>query len=542
MSRCDLILFNGVVYTLVGVGEAPSDAAAIAVAGDRIIAVGDDATVLKLAGGKTRCVDLNGRLVLPGFTDTHFHFYDWVKYRRHLQLADAMTLESLVARVRDAAAETPKDRWIMGVGWNEADWPAPRMPNRADLDAAAPNHPVILWRCDMHLAAANSEALRRAGISAGAPDPPEGLIERDAAGEPTGILRELAIDLAKGVIPAPTLSETVDAMVRGIREIHALGITGLHDVRLMAGGDGDVALRAWQRLEEQRRLDLRCWVTIPGERLAEAAALGLRTGFGNSRLRIGHVKFFADGGMGARTAWMIDPYLDASSGMPLIAPDKLESDVRIADRTGLAVMIHAVGDRAAREVTGIYERLAEVRKREGYSPPAVPHRIEHAQMIRPEDIARLKGLPVAVSMQPPNMVLDMNVVDAAVGENGKWVYAFRNMMDAGIPVMFSADAPVCDPDPLIGIHAAVTRRRRDSTPAGGWHPEQRVSLMQAVRAYTRTPCEVHGLGHDLGSIAVGKRADLVVLDRDLFTMDPEEIPDTRVDMTLFDGRIVYERA
>ncbi|MFC1880327.1 amidohydrolase, partial [Thermodesulfobacteriota bacterium] len=293
-------------------------------------------------------------------------------------------------------------------------------------------------------------------------------------------------------------------------------------------------------LDHDGRLDLRCWVTLPGHDLDNIIDLGLRTGFGNDRLRVGHIKFFSDGGMGARTAWLIDPYLDAERGMPLIDMDVLARDIDKADNAGLSVMVHAVGDRANRELINIFEALESRRTLSGSPSPDIPHRIEHVQMLRPEDADRLRNLNVALCVTPANMLLDMNLIDLAVGEKGKWTYAFRQLMDTGAPVMFSSDCPVCDPDPLLGIHAAVTRLRADGTPQGGWYPDSRVTVAEALKAYTLTPAAVHNAGN-LGTIAPDKKADLVVLSRNILVIPPSQLPEVRVDMTLFEGRIVHRR-
>ncbi len=373
-----------------------------------------------------------------------------------------------------------------------------------------------------------------------APDPPEGRIERDAAGEPTGILRELAINLVRDAVAPPDADGVMDAFEDAAGALHRLGVTGIHDVRLMADKDGADAFGAFQRLDRDGRLTLRSWVTLPGDRLDDIIGLGLKTGFGNDRLRVGHVKFFSDGGMGARTAWMIDPFLDAGRGMPLMDMAVLANDIQRADAAGLSTMVHAVGDRANRELIAIFEDLESCRSLSGRPGPAIPHRIEHVQMIRPEDAERLRSLGLALCVTPANMVLDINLIDSAVGEKGRWTYAFRRLMDTGAPVMFSSDCPVCRPDPLEGIHAAVARQRADGTPAGGWHAQECVSVPEAIRAYTATPAAVHH-APDLGVIAPGKKADLAVLSENIVSSSPSRIPDTRVELTIFDGRIVYRQ-
>jgi predicted amidohydrolase YtcJ len=532
-----IILYNGILATQ---STAYSHAQAVAVGNGKILALGRNEDVANLAGSDTEKIDLDGRLVVPGFIDSHIHFYEWALKRQGVKLDDITRLEELLARVREAADKKRPGQWIMGQGWNETDWTEPRMPTRKTLDQAAPAHPVLLWRCDLHLAAANSIALRLAGISADTPDPPEGRIERDTTGEPTGILRELAINLARKAVAPPQENQVIKAFEDAAKALHRRGVTGIHDIRLMGDKDSAGAFQTFQKLDQDDRLDLRCWVTLPGHQLDNIIGLGLRTGFGNNRLRVGHVKFFSDGGMGARTAWMIDPYLDAERGMPLMDMNVLSHDINKCDSSGLSVMVHAVGDCANRELISIFEELETRRSSSGSSPPAIPHRIEHVQMIRPEDIDRLRNLDVALCVTPCNMVLDMNLIDMAVGEKGKWTYAFRRLMDSGAPVMFSSDCPVCTPDPLLGIHAAVTRTRLDGTPEGGWYPNSRVTVAEALKAYTSTPATVHNLD-DIGTIAPDKRADLVVLNKNILAIPPFELPDTRVDMTLFDGRIVHRR-
>ncbi|MFN2355675.1 MAG: amidohydrolase, partial [Desulfopila sp.] len=308
----------------------------MAISKGRIVALGKNDDMLHLAGPATEKIDLGGRLIVPGFIDSHIHFYEWALKLRDLQLEDLGSLEELLKRIEKTAGSLAPDQWIMGQGWNETDWRLPRQPNRLDLDKVAPNHPVLLWRCDLHLAVANSAALRHAGINRTTPDPPEGRIERDAAGEPTGILRELAINLVRRAIAEPDAGQIANAFKDGMAALHRFGITGIQDIRLMEDRDGARSFGCFQQLEQENLLDLRCWMSLPGHQLDEIIGLGLRSGFGSDRLRIGHVKFFSDGGMGARTAWMIDPYLDAGYGMPLIDMGELATEIGKADRAGLS--------------------------------------------------------------------------------------------------------------------------------------------------------------------------------------------------------------
>ena len=536
-APADLVLFNAKVKTLDP--KMPS-ARALACADGRIVAVGENDRILSLSGPGTEKIDLAGRVLVPGFTDAHIHFYEWALKRQHLNLAGLSSLEALLGMLKAAAATAPAGKWILGQGWNETDWQVPQMPTREILDAVVPDHPVLLWRCDLHLAVANSAALASAGIGRESADPPGGRIERDADGRPNGIVRELAINRLRDCTPRPSAPEVQSAYVDGISALHRLGITGIHDIRLMNDPDGEAAQQGFSELHRRGQLDLRCWVTLPNHRLSEAIEKGLHTGDGDDRLRVGHVKFFFDGGVGARTAWMTEPFLDAGLGMAMTTVEELADSVARAESAGISAMVHAVGDRANRELIDLYAALAR-RRDPSTTGPSIPHRIEHAQVIRPEDAARLSGMNIAVSVTPPNMILDINLIDTALGDRGRWAYPFRSLLDSGAPVMFSSDCPVCDPNPMVGIHAAVTRQREDGTPTDGWYPQQRVTVEEAVRAYTLTPAAAHGQARDLGSISVGRCADLAVLSEDLFTADPARIADVKVDLTVFDGKVVFRR-
>lgn len=543
----DLILHNAILNSPGPVPLSKKRAAgpnhqspvtALATAGNRIMALGDDDTLLAMAGPATRILNLDQHLVLPGFIDTHFHFYEWAVNLSSIDFARTRDFAGMESAIREKAALLGPGHWILGQGFNESDWPENRMPDRLDLDLAAPDNPVCIWRCDLHLAVANSMALSLAGIDSTTPDPADGVIVRDGTGIPTGVLKEMAPNMIRNVVPALTFDQLLENMETAMAKAHAMGLTGIHDIRLMGGEEGAVALRAWQALHAEGRLALRCHVTLPGEMTRRAIELGLCTGFGDDLLRIGHLKFFSDGGMGARTAWMTEPYLDAAYGMPLTPIHEIEQAVVQADAAGLSCMVHAVGDRAVHEVLTVFEKVEALKQ----STCRIPHRMEHAQMILPRDLdtlGRLKNL--AVSCQPNNMSLDISMIDQCVKERGRYAYNFKNILKTGVPTMFSSDAPVADPNPFAGIFSAVTRKRMDHTPDTGWYPDQCLTVDQAVQGYTLTPAAASGMGTVTGSLTVGKRADLIVTDRNIFIIDPNEIPETRVRLTLFNGKIVYER-
>ncbi len=528
-----IILHNGRLHTL---DPLLPSATALAVTGKQITAVGGDADILSMAGPKTRVINLDGRLVLPGLWDTHFHFFEWAKNLDSLALEKADSFSRMEEMIRERASRVPEGTWILGQGFNESEWPENRMPDRKDLDRAAPDHPVCIWRCDCHLAVANSRALEAAGIGNGFKAPEGGVVVTDDRGEPTGVLKELAINLISAQVPALTRAQLMDNLEKASARAHALGLTAIHDVRLMGGEDGAESLSVWQQFHRAGRLQLRCHVSLPGETVEQACQLGLTTGFGDDTLRIGWVKFFADGGMGARTGWMTEPYLDADFGMPLTPVEDIQRGVTMADRAGLSCMVHAIGDRACREMIQMFARVEAA----GQSNCHLPHRLEHIQMILPEDLdrmARLKNL--AASCQPNNLSLDISMIDQCAGERGKFAYSLKPIMETGLPLMLNSDAPVADPNPFAGIYSAVSRKRMNRTPAGGWYPEHRLTVEAALKAYTLTPARVSGCGDILGSLTPGKYADIVVADRDIFSVDPDTLAETKVDFTLFDGNIVH---
>ncbi len=524
-----LILFNGKLHT-----PDAAPASAIALRGRRILALGGDDDILALARPHTRRLDLRGRLVLPGLSDAHFHFQDWALARRELRLAGTPSLEAMLARLAERVRATPPGGWITGQGWNESEWSPPVMPTRRHLDAVSPAHPVILWRADLHAAVANSRALEAAGIGPHTPDPPDGVIDRDAAGQPTGILKERAIDRIRRVLPSPTPEERHQAIREAIAVLHRLGVTALHDQRLMSGMGAAESLRAFQHLHRRGELKLRVCTNIHHTQLSEAIALGLQSGFGDDVLRLGFVKMFSDGSMGAHTAWMLAPYEDGGLGMAAMPVAEMAEVARRAVEHGWAVSVHAIGDRANREVLDIFEELAGI-------PPQtpLPHRIEHAQLLHPADIPRFARLGLTVSAQPIHLLDDMVLADRVWGERGQYAYAFRSLLATGARLAFGSDCPVADPNPWLGIHAAVNRRKPSGYPDEGWYPAQRLTVAEAVWAYTMGNAIAIGQQAQQGSLAPGKLADLIVTDRDIFAVEPMALSGTKVLMTIFDGEIVY---
>jgi predicted amidohydrolase YtcJ len=530
----DLILYNARLTT-----QHPDfpNVTALAMRDRRILAVGDDDEIRSLAQSHTQQIDVCGRRVVPGLIDSHFHFYDWALGRRGLSLTNAASLADVRERVRQVVRKALPGEWILGQGWNQDGWPQPRLPHRSDLDDLTPHNPTVLWRTDLHLAWVNSQALQIAGITADTLDPAMGVIDRNESGQPTGILRELAINLVRQVIPPPTADDTDQAMRTAIADIHRLGLTGVHDMRIMGGEDGPPAFQAWQRLQSQGGLKLRVWMMLPSERLSEVIALGLRTGFGDEYLRVGGIKIFSDGATGPRTAWMLEPFADAGIGMPLTPMREIAEMISTAHQAGISTATHAIGDRSVQELLDVFTEI--LAGKGGGVQPLAPHRIEHVQHSHPHDLERLAPLGLVASVQPIHATDDMAMMERACGERSRWAYAFRDLLNAGTVLALGSDCPVASPNPFWGIHAAVTRQRRDGTPAAGWYPGQRLTVAEAVWGYTMGPAYASGQSARQGSLAPGKLADLIVLDRDIFAISPEVIPDTQVELTVFDGQVVY---
>jgi predicted amidohydrolase YtcJ len=532
----DLILTNGRVYTL---DTAQPWAQAVACRDGRILAVGSNDEIAALSGDVRRAevIDVSGRLVLPGFTDAHVHFAAYARRRQEVALDGIDELDTVLQRVRRGVERTPPGGWVEGWGWDESAWDAP--PHRSVLDAVAPDTPVVLKRVDMHTWWVNSAALRQAGITRTTPQPAVGRIERDADGKPNGLLREWgAIEYIEACLPEPD-DATLDAwLLDAITEAHSLGITGIHDQRVKR--DGRASLRAFQRLHDRGRLDLRVHCNVAAGHLPLVNELGLCSGFGDDRLWLGHMKTFADGSMGSTTAWMLEPYTNrpGDCGLVVTPMDEIEQMIRQCAATGWRIAVHAIGDRAVREVLDAFARAGV-----GDAQPArdggVRHRIEHVQLIHPDDISRLNRGGIVASMQPAHLTMDRHVADQVWGSRARHAYAFRSLLQHGTTLAFGSDAPVASFDPLVGIAAAVNRQDPAGEPAGGWYPEERISVAEAVRGYTLGPATVAGKQRLCGSLTPGKAADMVVLTADLFSVEPAALAETSAYLTVFDGRVVY---
>lgn len=539
-----LVLYNGKIYT---VDKTRPWVSAVACSDGRIVAVGEDEQVLALVGPGTRVVDLAGRLVLPGLCDAHIHFYVWSLARTQAPVAGSASKQAMLDQVAAWLATSPSEGWVTGYGWSESHWPERQSPTRYDLDRIiGMERPAILWRVDMHAAVANSAALRAAGIDANTPDPPGGIIARDDDGRPTGLLLELAINLVADQMPDPDPELLAGALEDGMAELHRLGVTAVHDQRMKDQGDGPLALGAYQRLNRQGQLALRLSSNIAAHDLIHVEALGLASGLGDDYLRLGHIKLFADGSMGSKTAWMLAPYESGlgedahNTGVNVTPPEQMAAEIRRAAAAGFPASVHAIGDKANRVVLDIFEELVQ-----SGPQPTIPHRIEHVQILDPADASRLAANNITASVQPVHAIDDMETAERVLGQRAANVYSFQSLTQSGTLLALGSDAPVADPNPFLGMHAAVCRQRPERTAEGPWHGAEALSLEQTIFGYTLGAAMAAGWQETIGSITPGKRADLVALDRDLFAIveagvKGREIADTQVEMTIFDGRIVYE--
>lgn len=521
---------NARIYTM---DRHHPQAEAIAMREGRVIAVGRTAELAQVPG-VTRRIDAGGRAVIPGLIDAHIHFLAYSRSLNKIDLAGVRSKEEALRRVEEKAQALGPGRWIVGGGWNNNLWSPNSYPTRYDLDRVAPRNPVYMDRKDLHSCWVNSLALERAGITRATESPPGAAIGKDAAGEPDGMLYESATLLARRAIDeAPEDART--AMRRGFDVLAGMGLTGFHSP------EGPDAFHALQWLEQAGELRMRVVALLAYNRLDEAINVGLRTGFGSERLRIGPVKMFSDGSLGSMTAQMLEPFVgtEGNYGIATLPQEEMEAAILRAAAAGISSAIHAIGDAANHRVLDAFERAH--RELSNPLPPNMPHRIEHAQLLSPGDIPRFAQLGVVASMQPVHATSDMHTADRLWGARARYGYAWKSLLDAGALLAFGSDAPVETPNPFAGIHAAVTRQDGADLPEEGWYPQERITVEQAVRAYTegaaRSASYLPGV---TGTLTPGSVADLLLLDRDIFTVAPKEIKGTRPLATLIGGEAVFD--
>jgi hypothetical protein len=531
-NMVDLVLVNGKVWT----GEAARPwAEAVAVRDGRIFAVGPAAELRTLTPSGAKLVDLGGSLVLPGFIDSHTHFLAGGFALKSIQLRDAKSREEFVARIAAKAREIGPGRWIQNGDWDHQQFSPVALPRRDWIDAVTPDNPVCVNRLDGHMILANSPALKLAGVTRDTPVPPGGEIEKDpATGEPTGILKDTAMDLVYARIPEPSFAEKLEAAEASVRHAAENGVTSVHE---MADAS---SFEVFQELARRGRLTTRVHVYIPITEVGTLARLKLHSPFGGPLLKLAGLKGFVDGSLGSATAYFFEPYTDnpATSGLlngQMFPEGIMEERILEADRAGLQLAIHAIGDRANSLLLDMVEKAVAAN-----GPRDRRWRVEHAQHLRPADIVRFGRLGLVAAVQPYHVIDDGRWAEGKIGpDRVKTTYPFESLRRAGAVLAFGSDWTVAPLSPVLGIYAAVTRRTLDGINPGGWVPEEKVSVEEAVRAYTVNGAWVEFAEGTKGTIAVGKVADLVVLDRDIFSIPAEEIVRAKVRMTILDGRIIY---
>jgi predicted amidohydrolase YtcJ len=507
-----VILENGTVRTL---DPSLPRAAALAIAGERVAGgVGTHETAL----ASPERVDLGGRCVVPGFSDAHVHFPTWSLAQHQVRLEGAEGLDEALARVASAVGDVPEGRWLRGLGWRSGDWAPAVEPTKEALDAVSGDVPVALMSKDYHSLWVNSAALARVE---GDLQVPGGVVERDERGEPTGVLREECAWHFRDTYARPTEDEMVAACREGIRIANARGVTAIHDKDGWLG-----ALRVFERLRAEEALTLRVWQSLPYDHIDRLAEIGVTSGLGDDLLRVGYIKAFLDGTLGSRTALLLD-----GSGVEIVGYEEFVDIVARSARAGFPVAVHAIGDRANRRALDAFEAT-----RDEWAPRGLRQRIEHAQLLAAEDVGRFAELGVAASVQFSHAPSDRDIADRFWEGRTDSAYAFRSLLDSGALVANGSDAPVEELDPLLGIHAGVTRTLDERE---AWHGEQRVTVAQALHATCVAPAWLARDERRRGKLLPGYLADLVVLDRDPLECPPEELGEISVVATMLGGRWVH---
>ncbi len=534
-ASADLVILHGRAWT---VDHAHPQAEALAILGSRIAAVGSDAEIAKWIGAETIKIDAQGKSVLPGFIDAHVHFSSGGCEISGVHLRDAATPGEFTRRIGEHATKIAKGEWMTGGTWDHELWGGTPLPSRDWIDAVTPDAPVLVTRYDGHMALANSLALHLAGITRETKDPPGGTIVRDKDGNPTGLLKDAAMDLVYRVIPPPSEEQLLREIHAAMDEARRFGVTSVHDI----SSTEDV--RAYQTLAARGELTLRIYCITPLPQWEAPATAGLRAGFGNEWIHLGALKGFADGSLGSTTALFEQPYSDApeTSGLPneMMLPEGNMLKMALgADKAGLQLAVHAIGDKANRIMLDVYTEVA----RQNGPRDDRRWRIEHAQHLRPQDFARFAQLGVIASVQPYHAIDDGRWAEKRIGhERCKTTYAFRTFLDHGVRLAFGSDWTVAPLNPMLGLYAAVTRATLDGKNPNGWFPEQKLTLKEAIEAYTMGSAYAEFREKEKGSLTVGKLADVIVLDTDLFSIPPEKIKDAAARWTIVGGRIVYQAA
>ncbi|MEP6764373.1 MAG: amidohydrolase [Gemmatimonadaceae bacterium] len=529
----DLIVTNARVYTA---DDAHPQAEALAARDGKIVFVGSAREALALKGPSTKVVDANGRTVIPGMVDAHAHFNGIAQALRTVDLTDTHSYEEVIARVVERAKTTPKGAWIVGRGWDQNDWGDTRFPTHEKLSAALPDNPVVLTRVDGHAVLANALAMRTANVSSATPDPTGGRLLRDASNNPTGVFVDNAQNLVGRTIPAPKPEEVRSALKDAIAELHRWGLTGVHDA-----GASRAQIDMYETMAKAGELELRLDAMISDDSaaLVHYFALGPRSALYGGKLWVRSVKLYADGALGSRGAALLEPYNDDPNNIGLLVspPVHIREVAERALKAGFQVNTHAIGDRGNRIVLDAYEAALK-------AVPTADHRfrIEHAQILAPDDIPRFAELGVIPSMQASHQTSDMYWAEKRLGQTRLLgAYAWRSLLASGVVIPNGSDAPVEKVNPLISFHAAVARQDANNWPAGGWFADQKMTREEGLRSMTIWPAYAAFQEKELGSLTIGKFADFVILDQDIMRVPADMILKTNVLSTFVGGKEVYAR-
>ncbi len=527
-KKADFVLKNAIIWTG---NQKQAEAQALAIKEDKIIFIGNNQDVENFIGNNTKVIDAHGQMVTPGFIDSHVHINEGGTGLASVQLRDANTKQLFIQRIADYAKILPKGTWITGGTWDHTLWGG-ELPQAAWIDSVTQDNPVAVRRMDGHMSLGNSLALKAANITAQTKDIVGGVIERDANRKPLGVVKDNAQDVLLNAI-APLPDDLKDkAFTMAMDLFVSKGVTSAHN---MSSWDD---LATFRRLQKNDKLKVRIYCNVPLRTWAKLAEEVKKNGRGDSKLRIGGLKGFVDGALGSHTAAMLEPFTDNHSdkGIFITPPDSLYYFVSNADKQGLNIMVHAIGDNAIRTQLNIFERVI---KENGAKDRRF--RIEHAQHIAPADIPRFAQLKIIPSMQPYHAIDDGRYAEKYLGyERCKTTYAFKSLFDAGATIAFGSDWFVAPPTPLDGIYAAVTRRTLDDKNPNGWFPAQKISVEQALKAYTINAAYASFQEKEKGSLEVGKLADFVILGEDIRKIAPEKIKDVKIKMTVIGGKVVFE--
>ena len=530
--KADIVIQGGQVWT--GLSTGRGQPGAVAIADGKILAVGDSAQIARYVGSNTEVLHAAGGLVMPGLADGHTHFIDGGFQLAWVNLRDAATPQEFVRRIKEYAAHLKPGEWVLGGDWDHTLWRGAPMPHHEWVDSVTPHNPVYLYRVDGHMALANAAAMRAAKITNATREPVGGEIPRDARGEPIGIFKDNAGNLIEAAIPASSAEQQDSALARALAHAASLGVTATGNMSASWAN-----LAAYKRMERAGRMTLRVSLYLPIDDWRTVADSVRRNGAGDDWVRIGGVKGYMDGSAGSRTAFFFEPFSDSAGYRGLMRQP--ESDMRAwvgaADSAGLQIAVHAIGDRANAIILSIYDSVARA-----HGARDRRFRVEHAQHLRSEDIARFGALRVVPSMQPYHAIDDGRWVEQRIGPvRIKTTYAFRTLLDTDAPLAFGSDWTVAPLDPMLGVYAAVTRRTLDDRNPGGWVPEQKITVGEALRAYTSGNAWATFNEQKWGTLAPGRFADVVVLERDPFAVAPESLGTVTPRYTIVGGKVVYRK-